>query len=207
MSDPTIIVDLSAPFSVEDYNGDFPVPDHSASASDDELAAAPSVRVESGEGVTGLLDRATRRLGGRTHSDKDSVTVTEPGAETKRGPGRPKRTDAEKVIPIPSRGFAPGIEKAYMTLGALTLPFNVDIGTTIIGIAPDAAKALDELARQNPAFRRFLVNMMKTTTVGAVIAAHAPLIAIIAKQAMSSDPRASQMFSMFDQDEKGSPDL
>lgn len=161
------------PFVVSD--SEFPIPDHTADAADD--GPAEPTRVESGEGVTSLIERARRRGGARTPT-AGTGEPTPPKAE--------KKAKAEKkpTPPIPRNGFAPGIEKAYMTMGTLILPFDMQIGMTVVNIAPEAAKALDQLARDNPAFRRFLVGMMQTTTVGFVIAAHAPLLMILFQRAM-----------------------
>jgi hypothetical protein len=106
----------------------------------------------------------------------------------------PKPPRAERPLPpIPAKGFAPGVQKMYEALALAVSPFDVKLGETLTSIAPEAAQAWDELARQNHMVRRFLVAMMETTAWGQVIAAHAPLVGLMFARMMGNDVRVSMV--------------
>jgi hypothetical protein len=108
------------------------------------------------------------------------------GTRDFRPPKAPKPTPR-----IPNGGFAPGIEKMYGAIALAAMAFDAELAIKIMEVAPEAAKAWDELARRNITVRRILVSMMETTAWGAVFAAHLPLFLLMAKRVAGSDPRFS----------------
>lgn len=162
-----------------------PVPDHLASADGDDTPAPPPPSPEQ--------PRRRRILGGGGSTPNPGSRDTGPRANRKIA----KEPREPKPLPrIPANGFAPGIEKMYLTVAMGVMPFDMQLSVVIAEIAPKAAQAWDELARRNEAVRRIIVTMMETTAVGAVIAAHMPLIAIMMMRVMKDDPRVSMIAEM-----------
>jgi len=64
----------------------------------------------------------------------------------------------------------------YSAVGAILFNFDPVCGQAVMASASKAAQSLDDLAYQNPAVRKALTSLTTTTAVGAVIAAHAPII-------------------------------
>jgi hypothetical protein len=132
--------------------------------------------------------------------------VSPPPRQRKRFLGKPTpdagsrdmgpRKIRKPLPPIPRSGFAPSVEKMYGNLAVAVMPFDMELASAIVQVAPDAAKAWDELARQNEVVRRVLVSMMQTTAVGAVIAAHVPIMVLVMGRVMNGDPRISMIGQM-----------
>jgi hypothetical protein len=161
-----------------------PVPDHLASGPDE----TPTPELP--DGVTPIEEPKRRRrlLGTPAPGSRDS------------GPKRDRKLkDRGPLPPIPRNGFAPGIEKMYGGIALAVMPLDMDLAAAIMQIAPDAAKAWDDLARQNEAVRRLLVKMMETTAWGTVIAAHVPLMLLLMNRMFKNDPRISMLGSVLAQ--------
>lgn len=152
-----------------------PVPDHLASG-EDETPPPPPPAEPRRKRLLGAPKPGTRDNGFR----RDRKIATEP----------------KPLPPIPRNGFAPGIEKMYATLAMGVMPIDMDFGVAIMNVAPEAAKAWDELARRNDTVRRLLVAMMETSAWGAVFAAHMPLFMLVMARAMKGDPRVSMLGEM-----------
>jgi hypothetical protein len=114
---------------------------------------------------------------------------------------RAQRAGKEKkpLPPIPRLGFAPQIERAYKSLSLVVTPYDVKLGEAIFNVAPEAALAWDDLARQNEAVRRFIVWATSTTAAGAVLQAHSPIIGLMFARAMGDDKRISMKGALFAQ--------
>lgn len=67
----------------------------------------------------------------------------------------------------------------YVALGTMMYPVSQPVGTAFIQNAGPCAESLDELARTNPAARRFLMSLLTTGAWGKVIAAHLPILLAI----------------------------
>lgn len=143
----------------------------------------------------------------RASADTSSPPVTEPPKQRKRslfGPTPPRAgtkdfkppKDPRPVPPIPVKGFAPAIEKMYGTMALAAMAFDVELAATIMKVAPDAAKAWDELARRNIQVRRIIVAMLETTAWGQVLAAHLPLFLLFIKRVAGDDARFSALGQM-----------
>lgn len=157
-----------------------PVPDHLASGEEetfDPINNATTVPEE---------PKRKRILGGpKINGSKDAA------------PRNERKIKEPKPLPkIPAGGFAPGVEKMYAGIAMAVMPFDPQSAMVIVEIAPQCARAWDDLARQNHAVRRMLVSMMQTTAVGSLIAAHLPLFMVLTMRVMKGDPRVSMLGDM-----------
>lgn len=97
-----------------------------------------------------------------------------PPTRKKSEPDAPK---LKKPAPrMPSGGLAGPLADMYTMIGAVLSPLDPVCGGAVIQAAPEAAKALEKLAKTNPEVRRILVGMVTTSTWGAVVTAHMPII-------------------------------
>jgi hypothetical protein len=156
-----------------------PIPDHMASADPDESPTPMDTPPPP-------PPRKRRLLGTPDPGSRDS------------GP-RSQRKIKKPLPPIPRNGFAPGIEKMYGAIALAVMPLDMEFASAIMQVAPEAAKAWDELARRNEAVRRMLTAMMETTAWGAVIAAHVPLMLLLMNRMFKGDPRISMLGSVLAQ--------
>lgn len=118
-----------------------------------------------------------------------------------RGERREKVGKTKKPLPpIPPKGFAPGIEKAYKSLSLAVSPFDVRLGEALFAAAPECAEAWDTLARQNEAVRRFIVWATTTTAAGAVLQAHAPIIGLMFARVMGQEKRVTMASMLLGQE-------
>lgn len=114
-----------------------------------------------------------------------------------------KREKAAKPIPaLPRGGLRASLENWYTGIGIAVMPFDAHCGTIIIDNAAACAKSMDELAKTNPAVRRVLIKMVAASAMGAVFAAHAPIVMAIAMHHVPAlrerqEKMASDMAEMF----------
>lgn len=99
-------------------------------------------------------------------------------AERPPDPNAPREFVREDDDLIPE--YRPGIlvkpiREAYMTLGAVILPLNGPIGTSILQNAEECAKALDNAAKVDKRFRKYLMSMLGTSVWIPVLIAHMPI--------------------------------
>ena len=108
-------------------------------------------------------------------------------------PGKPAKVEVE----MPEPGvLAEGIAGFYTFSGMMLLPMRPATGTALVENSAEIGKAWEAAARENPAIRKALLSLMKTTTVGVLVAAHLPVVMIAmgetkelkAKRAEDSDP-------------------
>lgn len=99
-------------------------------------------------------------------------------------PTKKSKTSAPKLKKpaprMPSGGLAAPLADMYTMIGAVLSPIDQTCGNAIMASANDCGKALEKLAKTNPEVRRVLVGMVTTSTWGAVITAHLPIIMVIA---------------------------
>ncbi len=171
-------VPIPDPFTVPDETFNVtavPIPDHLASGDADEPPPIP-------QPASAGAPKRKRILGGT----RDNGTRAD----------RKIHKEPKPLPRIPNNGFAPGIEKMYLTIAMGVMPLDMELGVAIANIAEDAAKAWDELARRNDTVRRIIVAMMETTAVGAVFAAHMPIMLLVMGRVMKGDPRVSMIGDM-----------
>lgn len=141
-------------------------PDHTASGG----APEPPTQEEK---ASSWRERVARVRGG-----KDGANVPPP-----REPKREK-----PLPPMPRPGsLAKPLTEMYGSLGLVVFGFDQACGTAIISNAGSAAKSLEDLARANPAARRVLVALTQTGAFGSVIAAHLPILTVVAVHHGSKD--------------------
>lgn len=93
--------------------------------------------------------------------------------ETK--PGKPVKPEPE----MPEPGvLAEGIGGFYTFTGMMLLPLRPATGQALVANSEEIGKAWEQAARENPAIRKALLSLMKTTTVGVLVAAHLPVVMI-----------------------------
>lgn len=139
-------------------------PDHTASGG--APVTEPPTREENK--ADSWRERVARVRGG-----KDGGTST-PREQPAAKPGKP-------TPPMPRPGsIAKPLTEMYGSLGLVVFGFDQACGTSILLNAGDAAKSLEELARVNPRARRIIVALTQTGAVSQVIAAHLPILTVIA---------------------------
>lgn len=96
-------------------------------------------------------------------------------------PGAPVSPDeARRFIKDDKEEYRPGvlvkpIQDFYTALGAGVLPFNVPVGTALVQNGRTCAEAWDNAARQDPAIRKALMQLVRTSVWGTLIAVHMPI--------------------------------
>lgn len=91
------------------------------------------------------------------------------------------RVKMPKASPsMPRGGLRAPLENMYTGLGMAVCAIDQHCGMAIINNATECAKAMDELAKTNPAVRRILMKLVETSALGTVIMAHAPIVMAIA---------------------------
>lgn len=106
---------------------------------------------------------------------------TPPAAKAKTA----REPKLKKAAPrMPTGGLAGPLTDVYTMIGAVLTPIDPVCGQAVMMGAPDCAKALEKLAKSNPEVRRVLVGLVTTSTWGAVITAHIPIIMAIAMHHM-----------------------
>jgi len=114
-------------------------------------------------------------------------TATPPAKKAPAARGRKPKVD---VPPSKKGEFVDDITMFYTTIGMGVALKDQQCGTAIVQSAPGIAEAWDKLAESNPAVRKALRTLTKSTAIGAVIAAHAPvLMAIGAHHGFGFGPR------------------
>lgn len=146
--------------SAPEFTSDRVTPDHTASGGTPEPPPQPSPG-------DSWRERVARVRGGKDGKD----TPPPPPAK------EPKRP----VPPMPRPGsIAKPLTEMYGTLGLVVFGFDQACGTSILLNAGDAAKSLEELARVNPRARRVILALTQTGAVSQVIAAHLPILTVVA---------------------------
>jgi hypothetical protein len=167
-------------------------------SSQDETAPVPNYRA-SDDSSTDFIGPPPDPTGNKKRSlfgpNANKRKPPDPGTKDFKPPRDPR-----PVPPIPRLGFAPGVEKMYGAIALAAMAFDVELAACIMQIAPEAAKAWDELARRNITVRRILVSLMETTAWGAVFAAHLPLFVLMTRKVVGNDPRFSALGQMLGQD-------
>lgn len=161
-----------------------PVPNHFASADDDD-----AVRLI-GDPPPSPMGKMRKRLlpGSASSGSRDQGS-----RKDRKIPGEEK---VKKPVPPMPRNFVAGVEKMYVGLSLAVMPIDMEMAMAIATVAPKAAEAWEELARQNHAVRRILLAMMETTAWGTVIAAHMPIMILVMNRVMKGDPRVSMLGDM-----------
>jgi hypothetical protein len=129
--------------------------------------------------------RATRpRSGagtrGRTRSSLRSESASKPES-------------ASSILKDETQTYHPGflvrpLTDFYTTVGTAIYPFDRDIGTSFIQNAGACAEALDNAARVDKNFRKFLMSLVGASVWGPVIIAHAPIATQIVMKVMPKGP-------------------
>jgi hypothetical protein len=118
-------------------------------------------------------------------------------------PPRGARRDKEKSEPRTKRvrnpftprakrgAFVQPLTQMYGAVGMAVIMRDQVCGTAILESAEQCAKSMDELAYQNEAVRRVLHSLTKTSAMGAVLIAHAPIIMAVSMHHSDKIQRAT----------------
>jgi hypothetical protein len=116
--------------------------------------------------------------------DEIPPVIPDPSKSEDERPSRGRRnnnTEAVRGFRKPRKGsLVKPLTKTYASVGMLLLPFDEVCGQTLINSAEQCAIALDDLAQTNDTIARVLVALVETSAWGAVIAAHLPLLMVVA---------------------------
>lgn len=111
--------------------------------------------------------RAPRRRTRARATDEESVP----------GPRSYVRDTTEELLPEYKPGiFVKPLTDAYNTIGMMLLPINQPLGTSFIQNAGECAKALDNAAKVDKRFRKYLMRMLGTSAWMPVLIAHMPIM-------------------------------
>lgn len=167
------------------FNEAAPIPNHTASGADETPPLTPPPNPGAESPTVGarrrLLPGKMGNPGSRDGNRKD---------ERQRAAG--VKTDRKPLPPIPAN-MAQGIEELYGALAVAVMPFDVELASALMEIAPKAAEAWVELARKNHAVRRILLKMLETSAWGALIAAHMPLFRLAMARTTGQSTRSSMV--------------
>jgi hypothetical protein len=98
---------------------------------------------------------------------------------------------------MPRGGLTKQLEQLYVGAGMALLFKDPECGVAIIEAAPKCAETLNTLAEKNPAVRRVLLALCNTSTIGAVVMAHAPILWALSKHHVPA-VRDSNIVGMID---------
>lgn len=97
-----------------------------------------------------------------------------------KGDKKNSEKTAKPMPAMPRGGLRASLENFYTGIAISVMPFDAHCGGMILDNAANCAKAMDELAKTNPAVRRVLLKMIATSAIGAVVTAHAPIVMAVA---------------------------
>lgn len=96
--------------------------------------------------------------------------------DTEDKPKEKKRATPKRE---PKGGLGPALTQLYMGIGMFVMPIRPLVGKAILDNAEACSESLVNYANTNPAFKRFLINMVSTSDLGKVVIAHAPIMMAI----------------------------
>lgn len=99
-----------------------------------------------------------------------------------QGKPRERKVKEKKATPPMPRGgkLADGLQDIYVTIGMMLMVVDPVCAQAVITAAPECAKSMEKLAKENEAVRRVLLKMLETSAWGSVIAAHLPILMAVA---------------------------
>lgn len=78
----------------------------------------------------------------------------------------------------PGKYYTP-LMRIYGIIGMVLMRFDKTCGSAVLLQAEDTARAVDRLAKENPAVRRVIEAIIAKSVYGELIAAHAPILATV----------------------------
>lgn len=108
--------------------------------------------------------------------------------------------------PKPEKSFVElknGVAQFYAFASMVLMPFDQTCATVIANSAEPASEALINLAKENPAVRKFLGTLTQTSAWGAVIAANMPIASVVATHHFAGRRRPeATLFSLHDDEQQ-----
>ena len=123
---------------------------------------------------------------------KEIVGNTPPKSEKPRASRAKKDKGPEPEMP--KKGvITEALMPMYASVGMFVAMKDETCGTAILASAEKCAQSIEDLAATNPAVRRAIMSLIKTSAWGGVIAAHAPIImCVIAHHTGAKLPEAEE---------------
>jgi hypothetical protein len=115
----------------------------------------------------------------------------EPGSVRKNAPNtaKPKAVKDKPDIHLATqKEIEIWFSKTYAMIGTGIAPFKPEVAEMVLMRAEKCAQANAKLAMENPSVRRAISGMMVVGVWGAVIAAHAPILMMLAADMAPNDP-------------------
>lgn len=117
-------------------------------------------------------------------ADLKVTTITQDQFNETAKPRTPPKA-APKKTPLPA--WKDGVISAFMTnmyttAGKLIEPYNEPYGFAFQAIAETAGDAWEDCAKDSPALRRFIHNLMTTSKMSKLLMAHMPLFIVAMHQ-------------------------
>ncbi len=110
-----------------------------------------------------------------------------PTASRPKGP-EPKPASTKSSIKMASESeIRKWLEKSYVTIGMGVVAFRPRVGSQILVSAEKCAESVAKLAMENDSVRRAISALMVTSVWGGVIAAHLPILLVIAAEYRTTD--------------------
>jgi hypothetical protein len=151
------------------------------------MSNAPDLSFLAVEDAPSITDDVTESR----EQPKPTVPHTNPRSErvkemlhmdSRSNDARQEQKEANKP-PLPPRKkgqFVKPLTDMYTSLGMMLYPIDSHCATVIMENAEKCAESLDQLAYENKAIRRVIVNIMQTSAIGTVLIAHAPILIAVA---------------------------
>jgi hypothetical protein len=96
--------------------------------------------------------------------------------------------------------FVKPLIDAYMTVGAMVLPLSEPIGTSIMQNAEPCARSIDNAAKIDKKFRKYLLRAMGTGVLIPILIAHMPIAMVIVVTLFPGRPLPNEPVQLPDQD-------
>lgn len=131
--------------------------------------------------------------------------------ESKKKTEREPRSKAKKPMPpMPNGGLKAPIVDIYIGLSLGLMPFNATVAKAVADSADQCAEAWVELAKTNPAVKRFLIRLATGSAAGKLFWAHSPILLAVVMSTpqfqKSQGERLAAMAEMFANAPKGPED-
>lgn len=110
----------------------------------------------------------------------EDLAEPDKGSKSKRGP-KPKTVKPKSPTPTARQGkYVDSLKEIYGYAGMAITVVDPICGAAILESAEQCATSVDELAYKNPAVRRVIESITQTSVIGAVVAAHMPILLAVA---------------------------
>jgi hypothetical protein len=124
-----------------------------------------------------------RLLPGRGAPQRETGAKDTPPRSTRARKKASSTGGAKPKVEVPEYQpgkIAEGLSTVYGGIGMMVGMFDPHCGGVIVSNAQAMANSMEKLAKESPAARAFLEKLITTSAIGEVVAAHLPVVAMIA---------------------------